>query len=283
MYTQENHNMSNDKRRQIGTSLMDELSSSSSSSGSSKFSSMAHSSFINDTFLPHLQIGDNGTSRDMIMVSNRAINFKMANSLQTHDFAFVLRSNGEWTYAIVAHRGLIDTSSEDVLLVVVDDMGSTKKMTKKYWATCIRMVNSDAMSSLIEMLQPPACRKEDTMHYLADVFEPVDNLHKKNWVDPTQLKNIPKNKGYLPPTPSFLATLPRGARSCTRFLALIEDLPAPPFEIDKGRVQCVRFVQDASAKLDLTCKSSENNIVPPLSSVESCLKEARYSRSRHFK
>ena len=50
----------------------------------------------------------------MIKVSNRAINFKMANSLQTHDFAFVLRSNGDWTHDIVAHKGLVDTSSRDV-------------------------------------------------------------------------------------------------------------------------------------------------------------------------
>jgi hypothetical protein len=299
--------MSSGKGRQAGTSLMDELRRNSSSS--STVSSVTNSSYINDTFLPHLHIGDNGASRDMITVSNRAINFKMANSLQTHDFAFVLRSNGEWTYAIVAHRGLVDTlsgdvivahnelieasifahkgliktSSDDVLLVVVDLAGRTKTLTRKCWSTCIRMVNSDTMSSLIDMLQPPACRKEDTMHYLADVFEPADNLQKKNWANPTQLKNIHNNKGNLPPTPSLLDPLPRGAGSCTRFPALIGDLQAPPFVIDKRWVQYVHFVQDESAKLDPVCKSSENNIVPPLPLVESCLKEARYSRSRHSK
>ena len=137
-------------------------------------------------------------------------------------------------------------------------------MTKKYWATCIRMVNSDAMSSLIEMLQPPACRKEDTMRYLADAFEPANNLHKKNWANLSQLKNMKKNKGSLPPTQSLLDPLPRGASSCRRFSALVEDLQAPPLVIYKRRVQCVHSVQDESVKFDPICNSSQKNIVPPL-------------------
>jgi hypothetical protein len=279
--------MNSSNGRQTGTSHTDELSSSSSSS---TVSSITHFGYTNDTFLPHLQIGENGTSKDMITVSNRAINFKMANSLQTHDFAFVLRSNGDWTYAIVAHRGLIDTSSgdvivahngltetsifahkglietssEDVLLVVVDPAGRTKTLTKMYWSTCIRMVNSDTMSSLINRLQPPACRKEDTMRYLADAFEPAENLHKKNWANLTQLKNMKKNKRSLPPTQSLLVPLPRGPSSCRRFSALIEDLPAPPLVIYKRRVQCAHSVQDVSVKFDPICNSSQKNIVPPL-------------------
>ena len=126
------------------------------------------------------------------------------------------------------------------------------------------MVNSDTMSSLIDRLQPSACRKEDTMRYLADAFEPAENLHKKNWANLSQLKNMKKNKGSLPPTQSLLDPLPRGASSCRRFSALVEDLQAPPLVIYKRRVQCVHSVQDESVKFDPICNSSQKNIVPPL-------------------
>jgi len=285
------------------TICIDELdnSSSSSISSSSTVSSMTHSSYINDTFLPHLEIGENGTSKDMMIVSNRAIAFKMANSLQTHDFAFVLRSNGQWTYAMVAHRGpiidtsseigsssndkgqRIDSSSEDAILFVVDPAGSTKRLTKKYWSTCIRMVNSATVSSLIDMLRPPACRKEDTIRYLSSVFGGADNLRKNYWANPTQLKNLPQNMGNQPPTTSLVTPLPRGARYCGRFPALIEDLPAPPFAIEKRRLQCVHFVQDASAKSGLMFKCLQNDIEPPSSSYEPCPKEACYFQDSHLK
>ena len=55
--------------------------------------------------------------------------------LRVHNFAFVLRGNGRWTYAILADR------KEDSLLFVVDDEGSTKKLSRKFWATSIRFVN----------------------------------------------------------------------------------------------------------------------------------------------
>lgn len=103
----------------------------------------------NTTFLPHLELGDVGTSLDMTIEPNMYKALKKANFLLAHDFAFVLRSNGQWTYAMVAHRGPIGTSDgeEDALLFVLDMKGSTKKLSRKHWSSCIRMVNTNALSN----------------------------------------------------------------------------------------------------------------------------------------
>ena len=55
--------------------------------------------------------------------------------LEKHDFAFILRSNGQWTYAIIANR------EDDFILFVVDTVGDTKVLKKKNWATSIRLVD----------------------------------------------------------------------------------------------------------------------------------------------
>ena len=80
----------------------------------------------------------------MIIPSNTreglALALRNAFALKALDFAFILRSNGEWTYSIVADRPV----SEDgpVIRFVMDGKGSTKTIRKKYWAKGIRCVNT---------------------------------------------------------------------------------------------------------------------------------------------
>jgi hypothetical protein len=66
-----------------------------------------------------------------------------ASTLNALDFAFVLRSNGSWTYAIVAersfHKGL-----GLVLRFVLDKKGTTKTLKRKYWEKGVRLVNSSS-------------------------------------------------------------------------------------------------------------------------------------------
>jgi len=99
----------------------------------------------NMTHLPHLDLGDIGSLRDMLLqekktqpLSNPPSNI---DSLQIHDFAFILRSDGHsWTYAIIADR------QEDTLRFVVDTKGATKILSRRCWPTMVRLVNPDACS-----------------------------------------------------------------------------------------------------------------------------------------
>lgn len=87
-----------------------------------------------DTFLPHLNIGDVGTSQDMVQAEPSQYEI---NSLQNHDFAFIKRSDGlSWTYAIIASR------TENTIRFVVDTDGSTKYVSRNHWQTHVRLVNA---------------------------------------------------------------------------------------------------------------------------------------------
>ena len=78
-------------------------------------------------------------------------------TLGRYDFAFVKRSNGTYSYSILAYRtNSTDTtrgSSSDIhdekgecMAFVIDDIGSTKIINKKYWKNYIRLVASEEQS-----------------------------------------------------------------------------------------------------------------------------------------
>jgi len=91
-------------------------------------------------------------------------------TLLKHDFAFVKRSNGLYSYAILAYRtnpssskggksthngGNVNNNSNDYyngeykeegMAFVMDDVGSTKMIRKKHWFEYIRLVSMDDLS-----------------------------------------------------------------------------------------------------------------------------------------
>lgn len=90
----------------------------------------------NKTYVHKLRLGDNGTF-PYIMPASSSQDFVLEkiHALKTHDFAFILRSNGQWKYAIIAER------QEHFILFVVDTAGNAKKLEHNQWATSIRLVN----------------------------------------------------------------------------------------------------------------------------------------------
>lgn len=57
--------------------------------------------------------------------------------LQRHDFAWVKRSDGTYTYAIIAYR------TEDTLTFVIsEDFISAKTLNKSHWKDCVKLVNT---------------------------------------------------------------------------------------------------------------------------------------------
>ena len=67
--------------------------------------------------------------------------------LKNYDFAFVKRSNGSWTYAILAYRSRGSSYEEEHMMFVLDEEGSSKVIVEKDWARYIRcLVESDDQS-----------------------------------------------------------------------------------------------------------------------------------------
>ena len=71
-------------------------------------------------------------------------------SLQIHDFAWVKRSDGLYTYAILAYRStspLTESPStkedEEYMYFVVDNIGSTKMVPKSRWHVNVRLVHEN--------------------------------------------------------------------------------------------------------------------------------------------
>merc|ERR1712029_762603 len=83
-----------------------------------------------DTYLHHLDLGDSPSPRDMATNSDPG----EIDGLRTHAFAFVLRSDRSWTYAILAGR------EKDAMLFVVDTEGNTKNLSRDRWPTMVRPV-----------------------------------------------------------------------------------------------------------------------------------------------
>jgi len=99
-----------------------------------------------NTYLHHLTIGDAPLPQDMTIHqhSDPTIHQKIS-ELQTHDFAFVLRSDRQsWTYAIIADRQV------DCMVFVMDTHGSVKVLSRRRWMDHVRLVNTTKRSGAVE-------------------------------------------------------------------------------------------------------------------------------------
>mmetsp|Transcript_32516 Transcript_32516/g.68358 ORF Transcript_32516/g.68358 Transcript_32516/m.68358 type:complete len:746 (+) Transcript_32516:159-2396(+) len=119
-----------------GTHTSGQSGSSNSDGDETKYSSTQSIKYpmSTTTSIPGYQLGHPAKHRSHMQIA------KNASSLKTLDFAFVLRSNGEWTYSIVADKPLSDVGP--LIRFVLDNKGNTKTIRKKYWEKGIRLVNT---------------------------------------------------------------------------------------------------------------------------------------------
>ena len=89
---------------------------------------------------PIFDLGDIATPNDMQYPSPTSA-FEETN-FPIHSFAFIRRSNGQWTYAIVANRPVLHGPLASIRFVV-DTYGSTKTLKRKHWERYIRLVVND--------------------------------------------------------------------------------------------------------------------------------------------
>jgi hypothetical protein len=78
--------------------------------------------------------------------------FDQVSQLKQHDFAFIRRTDGLWTYAILSHS-FVDDEGEECMMFVMHQNGSTKTIRKKKWVSFVRLV-ADKMVMEEEHLEP---------------------------------------------------------------------------------------------------------------------------------
>lgn len=78
--------------------------------------------------------------------------FQAVSSLKVHDFAFVKRFDGSFSYAILAYRSMEQIqkgntkSIAECMIFVTNERGSTKKVSIKRWVDVVRLVSLDGLS-----------------------------------------------------------------------------------------------------------------------------------------
>mmetsp|Transcript_22752 Transcript_22752/g.38946 ORF Transcript_22752/g.38946 Transcript_22752/m.38946 type:complete len:250 (+) Transcript_22752:156-905(+) len=99
--------------------------------------------------------------------------FQAVNSLKKHDFAFIKRSDGSYTYAILAFRslelpdngsntGTVDSLDEYMGFVMCNN-GSVKMVKRKQWVEFIRPVAVESLKNVPDSKSPkPKHTKDDS-------------------------------------------------------------------------------------------------------------------------
>ena len=86
---------------------------------------------------PHYVLGDSPQCLShMIIETCPQAAFERVSRLNVHDFAFVKRTNGSWSYAILASR-YVDTNNEEHMVFVLNGIGATKIFKRSQWASCV--------------------------------------------------------------------------------------------------------------------------------------------------
>ena len=90
---------------------------------------------------PNFDLGDTlNSTKYQIIESNPTKALQLIHQLRIHDFAWILRSSREWTYAIIADFP-VERGEEVSIRFVIDKFGSTKTLKMKHWTKCIRLVD----------------------------------------------------------------------------------------------------------------------------------------------
>lgn len=101
---------------------------------------------------PDYRLGDSARSTSHMVIAppdSKKAALDTVASLADHDFAFVKRSDGSFTYSILAFRRSITYSGQDEtkspeeewMIFALDSKGSTKKLRRSRWNEYVRLVS----------------------------------------------------------------------------------------------------------------------------------------------
>ncbi|KAL7466404.1 hypothetical protein ACHAXS_006703 [Conticribra weissflogii] len=120
---------------------------------STKISHDKSNKLDNTTMLKRYHLGDKPRSASHIAIclgENKSQAIAAVSSLKVHDYAFVKRRNGEYSYSILADRTMTrnpkDGKEEESMVFVTSPEGHSKIIKRKYWADMIGLVQDDTCS-----------------------------------------------------------------------------------------------------------------------------------------
>jgi len=133
--------------------------------------------------------------------SDQAI--QVISSLKKHDFAFVKRSCGSYSYAILAYRsmepikGAIDKSMEECMTFVMSDVGSTKMVRKRHshFVRLVSMEGSDPrpVSTTTKTYATPNCPPLLCREIIPPVLcQEIEHESEIDWVLPSMISFVPQ-------------------------------------------------------------------------------------------
>eukprot|EP00571_Detonula_confervacea_P000880 CAMPEP_0172328170 /NCGR_PEP_ID=MMETSP1058-20130122/60213_1 /TAXON_ID=83371 /ORGANISM="Detonula confervacea, Strain CCMP 353" /LENGTH=1554 /DNA_ID=CAMNT_0013045273 /DNA_START=53 /DNA_END=4717 /DNA_ORIENTATION=- len=146
---------------------------------------------------PEYKIGDSGKHRDMISDKEEASS--IIEQLKFGDGAFIRRSDGKWTYAVV--KSLEEAKEgKSAIRFTVNDRNSSKSYGKKYWGTHVRPLKGSK-------LRPPSPDKVDASvderEGRAKQREPAGELSRPNSGNAASSEELDRGIS-CPPTQSRL-------------------------------------------------------------------------------
>ena len=104
-----------------------------------------HKSYMGYVFRLDYILGDTVRSPSHMIVEDcPEAALHKASQLKLHDFAFIKRSDGSWTYAILACTYRSEVDNEECMMFVMNESGYTKCVKKTQWASFIRGVVVEA-------------------------------------------------------------------------------------------------------------------------------------------
>lgn len=66
--------------------------------------------------------------------------------MKNYEFAFIKRTDGSWTYAILAYRST-SQDEEEFMTFVMNEEGSTKIIRMRHWAEYVRCVAEEEVAA----------------------------------------------------------------------------------------------------------------------------------------
>jgi hypothetical protein len=134
-------------------------------------------------------IGNKGREEDMIIDTKKTTTAAAVGKLRANEAAFIRRSDGSWTYAIVKDRSFDGGSSSSPLIrFQVNVRGCTKDFPESQWGTHVHCIKRRGAS--ISNTRP---------HASIGNYEPTSSLRSKSTTRPQTLNehNISNNKLIL--------------------------------------------------------------------------------------
>jgi len=149
---------------------------------------------------PEYEVGDPGKHRDMIMDKEESL--KVINQLKFGDGAFIRRSDGKWSYAVV--KSLEETEQgKSAIRFLVNNRNSSKSYAKKYWGTHVRPLKGTKVKPAPEPDRPVRGASSESREGRAKQRESEEPSSRQTSTKMTTASNMDRGIS-CPPTQSKL-------------------------------------------------------------------------------